>query len=152
VAVILGGLVGAALEEAAWTTESRPLTWDELSSRSRSWTERVGQWRTYWDPGDAEGWALLGDGRLARFEPDAAGACYANALRLGLDTAALRNNLGLALCLDGRLDQAESAFASALERDPDLHEARENRHSSRQTWEACEFLRQAPGAARDNRP
>ena len=140
-AVILGALLGAVLEESAWTTESQPLTWDELTSHPSAWMERVGRWRTYWDPLDAEGWVLLGDGRLGRFEPQAASACYAQALRLGFDSAALRNNLGLAYCLQGRLEHAESAFASALERDPALHAARENRLASRQTWEACQFLR-----------
>lgn len=147
VALVAGTLVGAALEEAAWTMQSRPLTWEELVNGRAAWTERVGQWRTFWSPEDAEGWVLLGDGRLARLEPQSASACYATALRLGLDSATLRNNLGLAFCLEGRLEHAESAFASALERDPDLHEARENRHTSRQTWEACEFLR-TPAAER----
>ncbi len=145
-AVILGALLGAVLEESAWTTESQPLTWDELASYPSAWMERVGRWRTYWDPMDAEGWVLLGDGRLARFEPQAASACYAQAMRLGFDSAALRNNLGLAYCLQGRLEHAESAFASALERDPALHAAWENRLAARQTWEACQFLR-TPDAA-----
>ncbi len=134
VAVVIGAIVGSVLEETAWTMKSRPLTWEELSTRRPAWVERVGWWRTFWDPEDAEGWVLLGDGRLARFEPHGAGACYANALRLGLDTATLRNNLGLALCLQGRMEQAESAFVSALERDPEMYVARENWQNSRQTW------------------
>ncbi|MFM7071846.1 MAG: protein kinase domain-containing protein [Planctomycetota bacterium] len=152
VAVVAGALVGAALEEAAWTMESQALTWEELPKQRSAWSEGVGRWRTYWDPEDAEGWMLLGDGRLTRLEPNAAGACYANALRLGLDTATLRNNLGLAYCLQGRLEHAESAFASALERDPELHAARENRLTSRQTWEACGYLLAADKREQDGHP
>jgi serine/threonine protein kinase len=152
VALVAGALVGAALEEAAWTMESRALTWEDLPKRRSAWSEGVGRWRTYWDPEDAEGWMLLGDGRLTRLEPNAAGACYANALRLGLDTATLRNNLGLAYCLQGRLEHAESAFASALERDPELYAARENRLTARQTWEACGFLLASDKHEQDGHP
>jgi Flp pilus assembly protein TadD len=41
-------------------------------------------------------------------------------------SASTLNNLGIALERQGRLAEARRFFASALEDDPNLHEAREN--------------------------
>ncbi|HVL36745.1 MAG TPA: tetratricopeptide repeat-containing glycosyltransferase family protein [Burkholderiales bacterium] len=84
------------------------------------------------EPDDAQAHALHGFVlQTYRFEPEAALSAYAAALRLGLDSAELHANIGIAHQDLGALDEAIRQYDLALARDPGYPRARWQRALAR---------------------
>ncbi len=78
------------------------------------------------DPSLWRAWNTLGQLRDRRGEWDLARHCYDSALAIAPSQAAIHNNLGVSLLMQGRNAEAASAFRAALQRDPTLETTKAN--------------------------
>ena len=78
------------------------------------------------DPSLWRAWNTLGQLRDRRGEWDLARDCYTAALAIAPAKAAIHNNLGVSLLMQGRNAEAAGAFRAALERDPTQERTKAN--------------------------
>jgi predicted O-linked N-acetylglucosamine transferase (SPINDLY family) len=96
--------------------------WAALRAGQPAEAERVCRSALAADPGNAEGWFLLGLACHYQRRSAEAADCYTRALRIRPDMIDAHNNLGSALREQGRAAEAENCFRQALRLKPDFAE------------------------------